>query len=197
MWGAGLPKLGGWLKGLDKISLDMESFKALASEQRVELLKRLDKRRMTLSDMAQTLGLSPSTVKEHLDKLVAAKLVEQLDEGRKWKYYTLTRKGRAVLHPERTRIWITLVVSLLAFSGGFYKVFSIYTKAKQLPMERTDIMAKGVSRAFEEAVQPVMLAQQPAAQQLFPWFLLILAGVLGVAISLYLLSRKSRTYLFV
>jgi len=178
------------VEDLDKISLDMESFKALASEQRVELLKRLDKRRMTLSDMAHSLGLSPSTVKEHLDKLVAAKLVEQLDEGRKWKYYTLTRKGRAVLHPERTKIWVTLVVSLLAFLGGFYRVFSIYTPVKQEAMERAAMLPKDVGRALEGAAQPAMLAQQPVLQQLLPWVLLAIAGGVGVAACLFLLWRK-------
>jgi DNA-binding transcriptional ArsR family regulator len=101
----------------EKIVLDKKTFKALAVDTRVDLMKELSKRRKTQSELAESLGLSVATVKEHLDKMQEAGLLKQKDEGRKWKYYDLTEKGRCVLHPERKKIWIVLVS--LFFVAGF------------------------------------------------------------------------------
>ncbi|MCD6590380.1 MAG: winged helix-turn-helix transcriptional regulator [Candidatus Aenigmarchaeota archaeon] len=97
----------------DKITLDRKTFKILASRTRVEILKSLDRRRKTLSELSKQFGMSVSTIKEHLDNLVDAELIEQKDEGRKWKYYELTKKGRGILHPEDKKIWLLLAVSII------------------------------------------------------------------------------------
>jgi DNA-binding transcriptional ArsR family regulator len=97
----------------EKITLDKEVFKTLASGTRVDILKSLDRRRKTLSELSKQLGMSVSTVKEHLDNLVSVGLIEQMDEGYKWKYYELTKKGRDILHPEDKKIWILLGISAL------------------------------------------------------------------------------------
>src|SRR5207249_2121871 len=49
-----------------KITLDQESFKALASDVRVGILKRLDVRRETVTDLSNLLSLSKPTLLEHL-----------------------------------------------------------------------------------------------------------------------------------
>jgi DNA-binding transcriptional ArsR family regulator len=100
----------------EKITLDKEVFKTLASGTRVEILKSLDRRRKTLSELSKQLGMSVSTVKEHLDNLVAVNLIEQIDEGYKWKYYELTKKGKDILHPEDKKIWILLGISALGIA---------------------------------------------------------------------------------
>lgn len=100
----------------EKIVLDRETFKALAVDTRVNILKELSKRRKTQSEMSESLGLSVATVKEHMDKMQEAGLITQKDEGRKWKYYDLTEKGRCLLHPERKKLWIILV-SLFFVAG--------------------------------------------------------------------------------
>ncbi len=102
------------------ITLDQDSFKALASEVRVEILKRLDARRATVTDLSSLMDLSKPTLLEHLEKLQAAGLVKRIDEGRKWIYYELTGKGRKILHPERVTIVLSLCLSvLMAGIGGF------------------------------------------------------------------------------
>jgi ArsR family transcriptional regulator, arsenate/arsenite/antimonite-responsive transcriptional repressor len=110
------------IPGPPKITLDQESFKALASEVRVEILKRLDERRQTVTDLSNLLSLSKPTLLEHLEKLQSAGLVKRVDEGRKWIYYELSEKGRRILRPERVAIVIALantvalvVVGLIAF----------------------------------------------------------------------------------
>ena len=87
-----------------RVTLDQASFRALASEVRVEVLKKLDERRMTVTDLANALDLSKPTLLEHLEKLQAAQLVKRIDEGRKWIYYDLTGRGKKILHPERVTI---------------------------------------------------------------------------------------------
>src|SRR6267378_8627784 len=104
-----------------KITLDQESFRALASDVRVGILKRLDARRETVTDLSNLLALIKPTLLEHLEKLQSAGLVKRIDEGRKWIYYELTDKGRKILHPERVAITLALGVAVvLAAIGAFY-----------------------------------------------------------------------------
>jgi DNA-binding transcriptional ArsR family regulator len=97
----------------EKITLDKEVFKTLASGTRIDILKSLDRRRKTLSELSKQFGMSVSTVKEHLENLVAVGLIEQKDEGHKWKYYELTKRGKDILHPEDKKIWIMLGISVI------------------------------------------------------------------------------------
>jgi len=116
----------------EKITLDKNTFKTLASDTRVGILKSLTVRRKTLSELSKEYGMSVSTVKEHLDKLSNAGLIEQKDDGHKWKYYELTRKGKGVLNPGEKKIWVLLSVSAIAalsigfdaFTGFFGKLFA-------------------------------------------------------------------------
>ncbi|HYU06971.1 MAG TPA: winged helix-turn-helix domain-containing protein [Thermoplasmata archaeon] len=111
--------------GAPKITLDQESFKALASDVRVGILKRLDVRRETVTDLSNLLELSKPTLLEHLEKLQTAGLVKRIDEGRKWIYYELSDKGRKILHPERVAITLALSAAVvLATIGALYVVFS-------------------------------------------------------------------------
>ena len=108
------------LPGPSTITLDQESFKALASEVRVGILKKLDERRQTVTDLSVLLSLSKPTLLEHLEKLQAAGLVKRVDEGRKWIYYELSQKGRKLLHPERVAIVLALSsAGVLAAVGAF------------------------------------------------------------------------------
>src|SRR5439155_15032365 len=90
--------MGPWLVCIDsgggKITLDQESFRALASDVRVDVLKRFDARRETVTDLSNLLALSKPTLLEHLEKLQSAVLVKRIDEGLKWMYYEVTDKGR-------------------------------------------------------------------------------------------------------
>ncbi len=114
----------------DKIVLDRETFKVLAIDTRVNILKKLDERfQLTLTDLANELNMAPSTISEHLDKLVSAGLILQVDKGMKWKYYRLTSKGKQILNPYEKRVWIVLTVSMLAM---FAVVYRLLFKLEQL-----------------------------------------------------------------
>ncbi len=79
------------------VMLNTASFKALSSESRLSILKSLDQKDKTLTDLANELGLSLPTVKEHMDILLKAGLVIREDTERKWKYFSLTPDARRLL----------------------------------------------------------------------------------------------------
>ena len=60
-----------------KITLDAETFKALASSTRLTVLRALDERRKTLTELARDLELNKATVHEHLQLLTAADLIRK------------------------------------------------------------------------------------------------------------------------
>lgn len=103
-----------------RIVLDDKSFKALSADSRIGILKSLNERRRTLSELSQKLDLGNSTIKEHCDILVDAELIKQIDEGRKWKYYELTHKGKQIITPslmEEVKVLIVLCLGVFAIGG--------------------------------------------------------------------------------
>lgn len=141
------------------ISLDKETFKALASSTRVDVLKLLGQRRYMQSELASMLDLSVPTVKEHLSALEKAGLVEKHEEGRKWKYYSLTKKGHGVLHPEELKIFIVLGLFCLSVVGGvltYLKSLAGYgAQMVSKEMVSQDAVPRLAATVAEEAVQPV------------------------------------------
>lgn len=102
---------------MSKIILDIGSFKALAASKRIKILKLLNQKPHTQTELAKELSMKPASVNDHLKALKSADLIFQKDEGRKWKYYYLTEKAKCILEPERKTIWITLVVLVFSFIG--------------------------------------------------------------------------------
>ncbi|KYK30467.1 MAG: hypothetical protein AYK22_03850 [Thermoplasmatales archaeon SG8-52-3] len=102
---------------MPKITLDMNTFKALASDTRLEILRALDGNKMGLKDISEATKLNKATLHEHLAKLTEAGLVKRKErEGHKWVYYKLTWKGEGLLHPENSRI-------VVLFTSTFFSLF--------------------------------------------------------------------------
>jgi DNA-binding transcriptional ArsR family regulator len=121
-----------------KITLDAETFKALASSTRLTVLRALDQRRKTLTELARDLNLNKATVHEHLQLLTAADLVRKRDdEGRKWIYYELTWRGEKILHPQETTTFnLLLGISMAAAGGGAGMLaLAIHRWAQERPMQ--------------------------------------------------------------
>lgn len=103
---------------MSKIVLDVEAFRALSSDTRLQILKALDARRLTVSELGRLLNLNKATVYEHLKQLSVADLVKKEDdEGRKWVYYKLTWKGKNVVHPENIQFTLLLATGALSVGG--------------------------------------------------------------------------------
>ncbi|MFH1544634.1 MAG: winged helix-turn-helix domain-containing protein [archaeon] len=114
-----------------EITLTVNEFKALSSNTRINILKLLKERNHTLSELSAKLQMASPTIKQHLDTLIQSDIVEQNDEGRKWKYYSLTRKGKNLLEPVQTNVIILIGVSAIALMAVMYVFisFSFYTGA--------------------------------------------------------------------
>lgn len=115
-----------------RIVLDEKSFRALSADSRVSILKSLGERRRTLSELSQKLSLGNSTIKEHCDILVQAELIKQIDEGRKWKYYELTQKGKQIIMPslfDEVKVLIVLCLATLIVGGFVFMLLNTLTSS--------------------------------------------------------------------
>jgi len=104
---------------MPKVTLDMNTFKALASDSRLDILRALDGKKLNLKDLSKVTNLNKATLHEHLTKLNEAGLVKKKErEGHKWVYYRLTWKGEGLLHPENTRIVVLFTTTFLTLFLG-------------------------------------------------------------------------------
>lgn len=108
---------------MTKITLDRETFKALASDTRLDILKTLDGKNMGLNEIAKVTNLNKATLHEHLTKLHEAGLIKRNErDGHKWVYYKLTWKGESLLHPENTKIVVLFALTFVALWVGLLQL---------------------------------------------------------------------------
>lgn len=108
---------------MTKITLDRETFKALASDTRLDILKALDGKNMGLNEIARVSNLNKATLHEHLTKLHEAGLIKRTErEGHKWVYYKLTWKGESLLHPENAKIVVLFTTTFVALWVGIIQL---------------------------------------------------------------------------
>ena len=124
---------------MPKITLDMNTFKALASDTRLDILRALDGKKMGLNEISQATKLNKATLHEHLTKLTDAGLVIKKDrEGHKWVYYKLTWKGEGLLHPENSRIVVLFTTTFISLFFGIIFLFH-FIKGKIVAMAKPSI----------------------------------------------------------
>jgi DNA-binding transcriptional ArsR family regulator len=201
----------------DNITLDKETFKALAIDTRVNILRKLDERfQLTLSDLAAEFDMAPSTISEHLDKLVSAGLIAQVDKGMKWKYYRLTPKAKKILNPYEKKVWIVLSVAAVTLFAAVYRLLFSLEQLATLPFGRASLPAptsasgdgggllyaaveKSSERALDEAAatsttavgESVNAAAASLPNVPYPELMLVLLLVLVVGVCVgYLIRRK-------
>ncbi|MBU4266677.1 MAG: winged helix-turn-helix domain-containing protein [Candidatus Altiarchaeales archaeon] len=137
----------------DKITLDRETFKALAMDTRVKILKKLDENyQYTLTDLAGEMDMAPSTIKEHLDKLLEVELIKQVERGKKWKYYRLTDKGKKILNPYEKRVMIVLAASMLFLFGVVYRlIYMMGGLIRPVAVQAPSVLAGTAEKAMTTA----------------------------------------------
>jgi DNA-binding transcriptional ArsR family regulator len=148
-----------------QIVLDAEAFKALSSDTRLQILKALDARRLTVSELGRLLNLNKATVFEHLKMLAAADLVKKEDEGRKWVYYKLTWKGRNVLHPENVQFMLLLGTGVLSVGGLLAHLGSMLSwwGGSRLPTELDTLKGESDAAGTDGPTGQPEAANAPAA----------------------------------
>lgn len=172
---------------MDKITLDREVFKALASDTRLAILKALDVRQKTVTELAKELELNKATVFEHLEKLETVGLIQKLDnEERKWVYWQLTWTGRRLLHPEK----ITLAILLSTAGGALVTALAsawLWLQSGVVPAEEADAGAARTMMSATEAAPPAEPALDPV------WLAVAIGfGLLALALTAWAVRVRLR-----
>ncbi len=137
---------------MTKVTLDRETFKALASDTRLNILRTLDGKNLGLNDISKATNLNKATLHEHLVKLNQAGLVKKKErEGHKWVYYKLTWKGENLLHPENTKIVVLFSLTFIALWAGIIQVFW-YVKGTVLSVAPGTFASEAEGNGLKEAV---------------------------------------------
>lgn len=168
-----------------EIKLDTDSFKALSSDTRRKMLKKLGERRMTVTELSKALDISKSTVHEHLSRLNQAELVEKKDDEHKWVYYELTDKGSKILNPDtRTRILLFTTALITAASAS---LFQFYRSLSLSPVcdGAQPLAALEAERGMEAA------AERGILETIVPENLLL--GIFLALIAIYFLFQLKRS----
>jgi len=111
---------------MSKVTLDIEDFKTLASETRLDILRAIDQKNMSLKDISHATKLHETTVHEHLTKLVNSGFVNKNErEGHKWVYYKLSWKGSSLLHPDNTKVVVMFTTTFAILLGGIFGLLNV------------------------------------------------------------------------
>lgn len=144
------------------------------TSSRIQLLKMLDSRPYTVSELAKLTGYSKSSILYHLEKLSKAGMVERIENEGKWIYYQLTEKGRRAIRYDVVAK-VMLAIGSVTFLSG---IGMLLTKLKEKPLPE-------VTRAPEKApVRP----EFEAAKLIEPAYVLLVLG--AVLIILFIWYRK-------
>lgn len=141
----------------ENIVLDKKSFEALAGETRIKILKSLNSRQKTSTELAQELNLAVPSVKEHLDTLESSGFVQKMDDGHKWKYYFLTKKGKNLFSPNALKVMILLGISCVV---SVLSAFALYFDSSSTVTQETFASKAAAPLAYE----PLNIAAATATQ---------------------------------
>ena len=113
----------------NEIEIGAETFEALSSSARRDILKRLNARPKTVTELSDELGLAKSTTHKHLNKMVDARLIFKRENSNQFVYYALIDKARGLLHNEKVKIVILLTSTASAAFGGLFAIYIYLSKA--------------------------------------------------------------------
>lgn len=111
--------------GLDETSLN--TYKALASETRIEILRRLADTPLTISELAHSMGISKSIISRHIKLLEDVHLIHQsktfASSDTRKKIYTLHVDRAEIIFPKR--IYLPFEKKTTEIKLGYYSDFSV------------------------------------------------------------------------
>lgn len=114
----------------DKLELDGQTLEVLASNTRRDLLKALDKRRKTLTELSNETGIKKPAVLNHLALLIEVGLVFKGESTNKFIYYELSEKGKGLTKSNnRTKIMVLLASGIVIFFAGIIELYGYIKKA--------------------------------------------------------------------
>ena len=117
---------------MKELPLEQRAIKALSSNVRVEILRKLDEKQKTLSDLSRELELNKATIYKHVNVLLDADLISRKErEGHKWIYYRLSWKGSSLLHPQTSHVNLILTMSMALLAAGLLASFRYLSVVEQ------------------------------------------------------------------
>jgi len=143
----------------EKISELLDFFKALADPNRLKIVGLLAQDEYTVEQLAEILGLRPSTVSHHLTKLAKSRLVSARSES----YYNIYKLETAILEEMSRRLLArdTMPAVTAEMDIGAYdkKVLNTFCdsdgRIKQFPaqLKKFEVILRYVSKDFESGIQ--------------------------------------------
>ncbi len=115
---------------MEQQKIGREEIKVISSDTRIKILESLKERKKTISELSKELGMSKSSVYEHLAKLAAVGFVRRKESGRKWVYYELTEKGMNFI---RSELWkLISVISMISIGSSVLLTLDYLQKYENL-----------------------------------------------------------------
>jgi predicted ArsR family transcriptional regulator len=114
---------------------EVEAYRALSSKSRLQIIKLLYRKPLSVDHIAKKLGLQPITVRHHLQSLEEAGFVESYEKregsvGRPKIYYKVIKETPLVSFPKRRYLRLSnFIINTLQFMLGMEKSRKILRKA--------------------------------------------------------------------
>ena len=179
------------MKIMAKVTLDKEAFKALASDTRLDILRCLDGKKMTVTELASVTNMNKATLHEHLNKLSTVELIKRVErEGHKWVYYKLSWKGSCLLHPENNRIVVMFSATILVLIAGIVGIIN-YISSMIIPSITQDGgMLTAPEKGAEDMNGLTYVSDQGSNLSANPYFLYLAIICIIAFVILFMVSYK-------
>jgi len=115
--------------------IEAEAYRALSSKSRLDILKLLYRKPMSVEEIAQKLHLQPITIRHHLQSLVEAGFIQAFEEragsvGRPRIYYKIVKEPPLISFPKRRYLMLSsFVINTLQSMLGADRAKKILNKA--------------------------------------------------------------------
>jgi len=115
--------------------IEAEGYRALSSKSRLDILKLLYRKPMSVEEIAERLGLQPITIRHHLQSLVEAGFIEATEEragsvGRPKIYYRIVKEPPLVSFPKRRYLMLSsFLINTLQLLLGVNRAKKILRRA--------------------------------------------------------------------
>jgi predicted ArsR family transcriptional regulator len=117
-----------------EILSETEAYRALSSKPRLEILRLLYRKPLSVEEIAQSLKLQPITIRHHLQSLEEAGFIEKSEQragvvGRPKTYYMIAKKPKIVSFPRRRYLTLSnFLINTLKFTLGTKKAQKLLKK---------------------------------------------------------------------
>jgi predicted ArsR family transcriptional regulator len=104
--------------------IEAEAYRALSSKSRLDILKQLQRKPMSVEEIAGMLKLQPITIRHHLQSLVEAGFIEATEEragsvGRPKIFYKIVKEPPEVGYPKRRYLMLSsFIINTMRYMLG-------------------------------------------------------------------------------